>query len=73
MASGVRDHFEAEAHEFDGVILRLIPFYPQMLDALVTSIPFPLTRRFPCRGSEACRPAKMICIRYVPCMYFACI
>lgn len=36
----VKDHFEKEAHEFDKLIIKLIPHYHQMLDALVTSIPF---------------------------------
>lgn len=36
----VRKHFEEEAHEYDQIILRLIPYYPQMLEALVGAIPF---------------------------------
>ena len=43
----VRDHFEQEAREFDELILRLIPRYDEMLDALVAAIPFPAT--FPLR------------------------
>ena len=31
----VRQHFEEEAHEFDKIIRRLIPYYEQMLDALM--------------------------------------
>jgi tRNA (cmo5U34)-methyltransferase len=38
----IKEHFEQEAHEFDGIIIKLIPYYSQMLEALVTSIPFKL-------------------------------
>ena len=37
---GVKKHFEEEAKEFDAIILKLIPYYPEMLDALVSAIPF---------------------------------
>lgn len=36
----IRDHFEEEAKEFDEIILKLIPFYKEMIEALVLSIPF---------------------------------
>jgi len=36
----VKDHFEKEADEFDKIILNLIPHYPEMIEALVLSIPF---------------------------------
>src|SRR5664279_2436433 len=36
----VKKHFEAEAKEFDQIILRLIPYYPEMIEALITAIPF---------------------------------
>jgi tRNA (cmo5U34)-methyltransferase len=36
----VKQHFEQEAHEFDAIIRRLIPYYEQMLDALVVTLPF---------------------------------
>jgi len=36
----IRTHFDEEAEEFDGVILKLIPHYTEMIDALVLSIPF---------------------------------
>ena len=36
----VRQHFDKEAKEFDNIILRLIPDYSQMTEALVSSIPF---------------------------------
>jgi len=35
----VKKHFEGEAKEYDEIILRLIPYYPEMLDGLVTAIP----------------------------------
>ena len=36
----VKEHFEAEAHEFDRLIWKLIPYYNEMADAVVSSIPF---------------------------------
>jgi len=36
----IKSHFEAEAAEFDKIILKLIPHYTEMIDALVLSIPF---------------------------------
>lgn len=36
----VKTHFEEEAKEFDEIILKLIPYYTDMIDALVNSIPF---------------------------------
>lgn len=35
----VKTHFESEAKEFDQIILRLIPYYPEMVDGLVSAIP----------------------------------
>lgn len=37
----VKDHFEQEAKIFDELILKLIPYYPEMLEALILAIPFP--------------------------------
>ena len=37
----VREHFEEEAQDFDGIILKLIPDYAQMMEALVSALPFP--------------------------------
>lgn len=42
----VKDHFEEEAKEFDELILKLIPHYKQMINALVSSIPFKNTNSF---------------------------
>ncbi len=36
----VKAHFEEEAAEFDELILKLIPHYEEMIDALINSIPF---------------------------------
>jgi tRNA (cmo5U34)-methyltransferase len=36
----VKKHFEEEAKEFDSIILKLIPYYQEMVDALVSAIPF---------------------------------
>ena len=36
----VRRHFEQEAKAYDEIILDLIPHYPQMVEALVSAIPF---------------------------------
>ena len=36
----VKKHFEEEAKEFDKIILRLIPYYSEMLDGMVSAIPF---------------------------------
>jgi tRNA (cmo5U34)-methyltransferase len=36
----VKKHFEAEAKEFDSIIIKLIPYYDQMLRALIDSIHF---------------------------------
>ena len=36
----VKDHFEEEAEEFDELIKTLIPFYKEMINSLVLSLPF---------------------------------
>ena len=36
----IRIHFEEEAKEYDDIILKLIPFYREMIGALILSIPF---------------------------------
>ncbi|WP_461254941.1 class I SAM-dependent methyltransferase [Treponema sp. R80B11-R83G3] len=36
----VKNHFEEEAEEFDKTILKLIPHYNEMIEALVLAIPF---------------------------------
>jgi len=38
--STIKDHFEKEAHEFDSIIVKLIPYYDQMINALIDSIQF---------------------------------
>jgi tRNA (cmo5U34)-methyltransferase len=41
----VKKHFEEEAKEFDKIILQLIPYYPEMIDALIIAIPFDKSSR----------------------------
>jgi tRNA (cmo5U34)-methyltransferase len=36
----VKLHFESEAEEYDKIIIELIPYYSEMVDALVSAIPF---------------------------------
>jgi tRNA (cmo5U34)-methyltransferase len=36
----IKDHFEDEAKIYDEIILKLIPFYNEMLEALINSVPF---------------------------------
>jgi tRNA (cmo5U34)-methyltransferase len=36
----IKTHFENEAEQFDEIILRLIPYYSQMVNILVDAIPF---------------------------------
>ena len=36
----IKEHFETEAHEFDSIIVKLIPYYDQMINALIDSIQF---------------------------------
>lgn len=37
----VADHFQTEARGFDARVIRIVPYYREMLDALVNSLPFP--------------------------------
>lgn len=36
----IKAHFEEEAREFDEIILKLVPHYKDMINALISSIPF---------------------------------
>jgi tRNA (cmo5U34)-methyltransferase len=36
----IKKHFEEEAHDFDRIILKLIPYYDGMITALISAIPF---------------------------------
>jgi tRNA (cmo5U34)-methyltransferase len=36
----VKEHFEQEAEEFDKTILKLIPFYNEMIHSMINAIPF---------------------------------
>lgn len=40
----VKKHFENEAKEFDQIILQLIPYYPEMINALISVLPFDKSR-----------------------------
>lgn len=40
----VKTHFEKEAKEFGQIILKLIPYYPEMVDGLVSAIPHQRSR-----------------------------
>jgi tRNA (cmo5U34)-methyltransferase len=39
-SENVKSHFEEEAIEFDKIILKLIPYYKDMVKALINAIPF---------------------------------
>jgi len=41
--STIKEHFEAEAFEFDSQIVRIIPYYEQMITALIDSVHFETT------------------------------
>jgi tRNA (cmo5U34)-methyltransferase len=70
----VKEHFEAEAKEFDGNIMKIIPYYDQMIRALVDSIHFDRessiriidlgcgTGTVAKRISEKFRNSKIICL-----------
>lgn len=36
----IKNHFESEAKEFDSRVLKIIPYYSEMLAALIVAIPF---------------------------------
>ncbi len=42
----VKEHFEEEAKEFDKTILKLIPLYNEMIDSMVSVIPFESSDKF---------------------------
>ncbi len=42
----IRNHFEEEAKEYDTVIQKLIPQYSEMIEALVSVIPYSKDRNF---------------------------
>jgi tRNA (cmo5U34)-methyltransferase len=41
----VKKHFEEEAKEFDEIILKIIPFYREMLEALTLALPFEINEK----------------------------
>ncbi len=42
----VKEHFEEEAEEFDNTILKLIPLYNEMINSMVSVIPFESSDKF---------------------------
>ncbi len=42
----IKDHFDAEAGIFDSHVIRVVPYYLQMLDALISNITFTNERAF---------------------------
>ncbi len=42
----VKEHFEEEAEEFDKTILKLIPMYSEMIDSMISAIPFESPDKF---------------------------
>jgi len=45
MIERTKDHFQEEAHIFDETIVRLIPYYDEMIEALVSSLSFSSCKR----------------------------
>jgi tRNA (cmo5U34)-methyltransferase len=41
----IKKHFEGEAREFDEIILKIIPFYNEMLEALTLALPFEINEK----------------------------
>jgi len=42
----IKIHFEEEAREFDQIIFKLIPYYHEMIGALIAAIPFEASAKF---------------------------
>ena len=42
----VKEHFEEEAEEFDKTILKLIPMYSEMINSMISAIPFESSDKF---------------------------
>lgn len=66
MLNKIKDHFEKEAKEFDNIIVKLIPFYQEMLEALTNALPHPETQKIRVAdiGSGTGTVGKMILERY---------
>jgi tRNA (cmo5U34)-methyltransferase len=62
----IKNHFEEEAKEFDEIINKIIPFYNEMLEALVLALPYPKTQKIRVAdlGSGTGTIANMILERY---------
>ena len=37
---GIKNHFEEEAEQYDGIIIKLIPYYERMVGVLVNTLPY---------------------------------
>ena len=42
----IKNHFEEEAEQYDGIIKNLIPYYHQMVEALVNTLPLSASEKF---------------------------
>jgi tRNA (cmo5U34)-methyltransferase len=62
----IKNHFEEEAKEFDNIIQKLIPFYNEMLEALLLALPHTKTQKIRVAdlGSGTGTIAKMILEKY---------
>lgn len=40
MENRIKNHFEEEAIKYDGIIIKLIPYYKEMVQAIIATIPF---------------------------------
>lgn len=62
----IKKHFEEEAKEFDDIINKIIPFYNEMLEALILTLPYTETQKIRVAdlGCGTGTIAKMILKRY---------
>ncbi len=62
----IKDHFEKEAKDFDNIVVKLIPFYNEMLEALTNALGYPKTQKISVAdiGCGTGTIAKMILERY---------
>jgi len=62
----IKKHFDEEAKEFDEIVPKLIPFYNEMLEALLLALPHPETKKIRVAdiGCGTGTVSKMILERY---------